>query len=718
MRRDFARATPIANDVWRERSSRANFPVTTTEPSKKVKSMVAIEVYTGALLPLQTSMLESTLGGCEQMHTTRYTTSTILTLLQEVYNTAGSKVDWTSIVKNSSTGINSAREYQTLWRHLAYRVTFPDNVECDGEPLEDESDLEFEVEPLPGVGPDVASNVAACVKILAASGSVANTSSKNQEASFVIDIPNSSSGWEVRGNGQVSNVIVQGANTPENQPARKKRKLWTSEEDQELIAAVEKCGEGNWATMLKGAFKHERTAAQLSQRWALIRKRRDSQTGISQNNTIDNQPMVTGLTTSVSTQLPVETANVLPAAADCQKDCTPVTSTAGVGNVAPLPASASKSILVQDQNCNDGSTPSLAQPAGKGRPPMKRPAVSVLQQSRAANPTPGLVSSSSGQGTGVGGDLRSTKSVIPSLPSSGAVPARYSVSSGIRNTAVSSVGRQVPKSSAGPDPMIQAAAVAAGARIAPASAAASLLKAAHAGNVVHIGPGGVSMGKAGSQTQTNGNAACTTVKAGSGVGTRTSTGALVHYIRTGTGSSQSLHQANQRASQAKGQFVKSGSPQVARPNASAISSPGPSGPLQKALTPTFMPASGMREKTSSVLPNEGHSIANDATTTKSSERCLDGSSPFLEGITKVKDQDLATNCPNDSASESLPLGQNVVAEKGCLPKSNEVADVTCVTAPSIILETKEDPSASSLIQDKATESNSKDRPQDPGPSKQ
>ena len=29
------------------------------------------------------------------------------------------------------------------------------------------------------------------------------------------------------------------------QPVRKKRKLWSPEEDKELIAAVQKCGEGN-----------------------------------------------------------------------------------------------------------------------------------------------------------------------------------------------------------------------------------------------------------------------------------------------------------------------------------------------------------------------------------------------------------------------------------------------------------------------------------------
>lgn len=46
---------------------------------------------------------------------------------------------------------------------------------------------------------------------------------------------------------------------------KKRRKPWTKEEDMELIAGVQKFGEGNWANILKGDFKHNRTASQLSQ---------------------------------------------------------------------------------------------------------------------------------------------------------------------------------------------------------------------------------------------------------------------------------------------------------------------------------------------------------------------------------------------------------------------------------------------------------------------
>lgn len=46
---------------------------------------------------------------------------TILKLLQEMAYYAEPKMDWNELVKKTSTGITNAREYQLLWRHLAYR---------------------------------------------------------------------------------------------------------------------------------------------------------------------------------------------------------------------------------------------------------------------------------------------------------------------------------------------------------------------------------------------------------------------------------------------------------------------------------------------------------------------------------------------------------------------------------------------------------------------
>lgn len=65
----------------------------------------------------------------------------------------------------------------------------------------------------------------------------------------------------------VTAAEVVDTNGPANSnfPPRRRRKPWSAAEDMELIAAVQKCGEGNWANILKGDFKGDRTASQLSQ---------------------------------------------------------------------------------------------------------------------------------------------------------------------------------------------------------------------------------------------------------------------------------------------------------------------------------------------------------------------------------------------------------------------------------------------------------------------
>lgn len=514
----------------------------------------------------------------------RYNASTLLALLQEIANCGSSKLPWHSLVKSSNTGIKNAREYQALWRHLAYRIDIADSYEDDLQPMEDDSDLELEVEPSPGVSPEVAAEVAACVKVLAATGTPGAPSSKNSETYFAIDIPNSCSGWEVKGNGQPSNLIIQGAAATEIQPTRKKRKLWTPEEDQELIAAVEKCGEGNWAAILRGAFKHDRTAAQLSQRWALIRKRREGQTGLSQRNAVASDVHATGGGTAGS-QTAVATGNlVLPGKTDLRR--LPVNTAATTGSASgpsttgnscsTLAAVSTSSTLLPSQEQN--STRNQASPGGtiitsvtgKNRPPLKRVGFPGPQQGRSLAPSATMMGTPNTQGTTVGAsEIRQAKtlpgtSVPLHIATSG--PARYSISPGLRNSSVSSVGRGGLKSSTGPDPMIQAAAVAAGARIAPASAAASLLKAAQSGNVVHIGPGGVSMGKAGMTNQVGNSTVTSNMKAGSGApGSRTSTGTYVHYVRTGAAPSSPYMLNSQRSAHIKNNMTRANSAQATQP---------------------------------------------------------------------------------------------------------------------------------------------------------
>lgn len=65
----------------------------------------------------------------------RYSPTTVLALLQEVAQAPDAKIDWNDLVKNTSTGISNPREYQMLWRHLAYRHALLDDLEDEKAPL-------------------------------------------------------------------------------------------------------------------------------------------------------------------------------------------------------------------------------------------------------------------------------------------------------------------------------------------------------------------------------------------------------------------------------------------------------------------------------------------------------------------------------------------------------------------------------------------------------
>ncbi|KAM4069259.1 hypothetical protein ACJW30_12G077000 [Castanea mollissima] len=234
----------------------------------------------------------------------RYSAATVLALLQEVTHSAEVNMDWNALVKNTSTGISDAREYQMLWRHLAYHHSLLHKFDHGALPLDDDSDLESEVEAFPPVSCESSTEAAACVKVLIASGLPSDTSlptSSIVEAPLTINIPSGSSSRVSPSENSEATCSMQGMNitvpvSVQKQPLpsaaaphevldangsangsiplRRKRKPWSEDEDLELIAAVQKCGEGNWANILRGDFKGNRTATQLSQRWAIIRKRR------------------------------------------------------------------------------------------------------------------------------------------------------------------------------------------------------------------------------------------------------------------------------------------------------------------------------------------------------------------------------------------------------------------------------------------------------------
>lgn len=61
---------------------------------------------------------------------------TVLTVLQEVSQVQDVKIDWNELVKKTTTGITNAREYQMLWRHLAYHHGLLDKFDDDSaQPL-------------------------------------------------------------------------------------------------------------------------------------------------------------------------------------------------------------------------------------------------------------------------------------------------------------------------------------------------------------------------------------------------------------------------------------------------------------------------------------------------------------------------------------------------------------------------------------------------------
>lgn len=374
----------------------------------------------------------------------RYTANTVLALLQEVAQFPDVKLDWNALVKKTSTGISNAREYQMLWRHLAYRNTLLDKLEDNAQPLDDDSDLEYELEAFPEVSSEASTEAAACVKVLIASGLPSDSSLPNSsmvEAPLTINIPNGQSLRASTENSQASS-LMQGMNitvpvavqkvplpapTPEvldangliggSMPPRKKRKPWTTEEDLELISAVQKCGEGNWANILRGDFKWDRTASQLSQRWNILRKKHGNMIlgSNSSGSQLSEAQLAARHAMSLALDMPVKNIT-----GSCTNITAGTTSNTTMNNPLPSTANAEASSVPNQSKFSPVGSPGSA---AKSRVPVKK------------------------------------------------MPA---------------------KSNFGADSSIRAAAVAAGARIVTSSDAASLLKVAQAKNAIHIMPSGVS----------------------------------------------------------------------------------------------------------------------------------------------------------------------------------------------------------------------------------
>ncbi|PIN15933.1 hypothetical protein CDL12_11425 [Handroanthus impetiginosus] len=373
----------------------------------------------------------------------RYSVHTVLALLQEVAQVPGENIDWQEMVKNTATGISSAREYQMLWRHLAYGQTLIDQFDHDANPMDDDSDLEYELEAFPAVGREASAEAAACVKVLIASGYPNDSHIPNNstiEAPLTINIPNCKAAAASSDSSLLANVMqgtnicipvsvqkqplpsgVCGEKRPNNGASgvnlvpRRKRRAWSTEEDVKLTAAVQKYGDRNWATIAREDFGDDRKASELSQRWTQLRKKQGN-SNVGTSSQLSETQLAARRAVSLALNMPM---------GDNLK-ATGQISTAAVG------------IKSQHQS-QKASAPPPDQQLGR---------------------------------------------VVPPKPQA---PTKWPPMN--------------PTST--PDSLVKAAAVAAGARIATSADASSLIEAARSQNVVHITTGGSSMMKSSTASISN-----------------------------------------------------------------------------------------------------------------------------------------------------------------------------------------------------------------------
>ncbi|CAI8585807.1 unnamed protein product [Vicia faba] len=204
----------------------------------------------------------------------KYDARTVLTLLQEVASNAGWKINWKELVKKSSTGISSVKEYRILWRHLAYANSLVDH---DFQDLDDDSDLECERKSFPPISKQNESQATACVQVMIESVAMTKSAATSStiEAPLPIKVASSNLTQETSINFPVLVDRQTRVNNDTNASSSNKRKgAWSKGEDIELQAAVQKWGEGNWTEMAaRDDFTLNRTAAQLSKRWRILKNK-------------------------------------------------------------------------------------------------------------------------------------------------------------------------------------------------------------------------------------------------------------------------------------------------------------------------------------------------------------------------------------------------------------------------------------------------------------
>ncbi|KAE9587095.1 hypothetical protein Lal_00004649 [Lupinus albus] len=338
----------------------------------------------------------------------RYDATTVLTLLQEIAHYPGSKIDWNDLVKKTATGISNAREYQMIWRHLAYCDALPENPGDVAEPLDDDSDLECEMEALPPISADSASEAAACVKVMIASRMSSTPSSSTIEAPLTVNVPVCHSSRTSNDSSEASNlmqrmniifpVTVQRTPLPtvsstEGIETRglgggnmaSKRKRWSEEEDNQLRAAVQRWGEGNWETMAKGdSFTMKRTPIQLSQRWTHLRKK-DASTNPGTNSVQNRRSTAEQLAMNNA----VSCALDLPSNTLFKKFNAPgATNPASFNKSIKSPAQPSNTAEVPIVRSNLAPTLNPSQKVVLGSSDFPAKSKSILEKTVKCNPTP------------------------------------------------------------------------------------------------------------------------------------------------------------------------------------------------------------------------------------------------------------------------------------------------------------------------------------------
>uniref|UniRef100_A0A0D9VGY9 Uncharacterized protein n=1 Tax=Leersia perrieri TaxID=77586 RepID=A0A0D9VGY9_9ORYZ len=231
----------------------------------------------------------------------RYQPATILTMMQEMgkHVQPGRRgIDWRALVRRTSTGITSPREYQMLWRHFAYGHELVESVVPGALPLEDDSDLECDIEIVPTPGNEALAEATSFAKSIIsgssreqASGQRVNSEANalNTQNEKIVRVPSDKqlvpSQGLTNGTGPVSSLKQPSNAGSSSDPfesnghakKKKKPKPWSKEEDGELAAGVQKYGEGKWQDILdEYRFDSSRSYLQLQQRWAFICKRQGS----------------------------------------------------------------------------------------------------------------------------------------------------------------------------------------------------------------------------------------------------------------------------------------------------------------------------------------------------------------------------------------------------------------------------------------------------------